>query len=93
MDHPLPYSDTDPRAMEVWLDLQRRMPPGEKFAAVLAASHLVLRMYEAGVRLQYPEASEGEIFLRTAARHLDRDLMVRVYGWDPKLNADSSRRT
>ena len=92
MEHPQPYSDTDPRAMEVWLDLQRRMPAGEKIAAVLAASHLVLRMYEAGVRLQYPEASEREIFLRTAARHLDCDLMVRVYGWDPRLNAESSRR-
>jgi hypothetical protein len=92
MEHPEPYSDTDPRAMEVWLDLQRRMPAGEKIAAVLAASQLVLQMYEAGVRLQYPEASEREIFLRTAARHLDRDLMVRAYGWDPELHADSSRR-
>lgn len=78
--------------MEVWLDLQRRMPAGEKIAAVLAASHLVLRMYEAGVRLQYPQASDREIFLRMAARHLDRDLMIRAYGWDPDLHADSSRR-
>src|ERR1700737_1938266 len=54
MEHPQPYSDTDPRAMEVWLDLLRKMPPGEKLAAVLAASHLVLRIYEAGVRLQTP---------------------------------------
>jgi hypothetical protein len=84
MEHPQPYSDTDPRAMEVWIDLQRRMPAGEKIASVLSASHLVLRMYEAGVRLQYPEASEREIFLRTAARHLSRDLMIRAYGWDPQ---------
>ena len=78
--------------MEVWIDLQRRMPAGEKIAAVLSASHLVLRMYEAGVRLQYPEASEREIFLRTAARHLSRDLMIRAYGWDPQVDADPSRR-
>jgi hypothetical protein len=93
MEHPQPYSDTDPKAMEVWLDLQRRMPAGQKLMAVLAASHLVLRMYEAGVRLQYPEADDREIFLRVAARHLDRDLMIRAYGWDPDLHADSSRRT
>jgi hypothetical protein len=93
MEHPQPYSDTDPKAMEVWLDLQRRMPARQKLTAVLAASQLVLQMYEAGVRLQYPEADDREIFLWVAARHLDRDLMIRAYGWDPDLHADSSRRT
>lgn len=93
MEHPQPYSDTDPKAMEVWLDLQRRMPAGQKLTAVLAASHLVLQMYEAGVRLQYPEADDREIFLRVAARHLDRDLMIGVYGWDPEQDENASRRT
>jgi hypothetical protein len=92
MKYPQPYSDTDPRAMEVWLDIQRRMPPGEKLAAVLAASRLVMQIYEAGVRLQYPQASEREVFLRTAARHLSRDLMIRAYGWDPLIDADSGGR-
>jgi len=92
MDHPQPYSDTDPRAMEVWLDLQRRMRPGDKIAAVLAASRLVLQLYEAGVRLQYPQASEREVFLRTASRHLSRELMIRAYGWDPQLHEDSGGR-
>ena len=78
--------------MEVWLDLQRKMPAGEKLAAVLAASHLVLRIYEAGVRLQYPDISEREVFLRTAARHLSRDLMIRAYGWDPEIDANSGGR-
>lgn len=92
MNHPQPYSDTDPRAMEAWLDLQRRMPPVDKIFAVLAASQLVLQMYEAGVRLQYPNASEREVLLRTAARHLSRDLMIRAYGWDPELHEDSHGR-
>ena len=91
MDHPQPYSDTDPRAMQVWLDLQRKMPPGDKLAAVLAASQFVLQIYEAGVRLQYPEAGEREVFLRTAARHLSRDLMIRAYGWDPEQHANPGR--
>ena len=78
--------------MEVWLDLQRRMPPGDKIFTVLAASQFVLQMYEAGVRLQYPQASEREVLLRTAARHLSRDLMIRAYGWDPELHEDSRGR-
>jgi len=38
------------------------------------------------VRAMYPEASEREIFLRVAARRLDRETMVRAYGWDPELH-------
>ena len=76
--------------MEVWLSLQRNMAPGEKLIAVLDASALVLSMYEAGVRLQRPDASDREVLLRTAARHLSRDLMIRAYGWDPEGHEDPS---
>ena len=86
--HSDPYGDTDPRAMEVWLDLQRRLTPGEKLDAVLRASEFVLQTYEAGVRLQYPKAGEREILLRVAARHLSRDLMIRAYGWDPEQDEE-----
>lgn len=90
MPHPPEFTDTDPRAMEVWLSLQRNMPPGDKLIAVLDASAMVLSMYEAGVRLQHPKASEREVLLRTAARHLSRDLMIRAYGWDPEGHEDPS---
>ena len=90
MPHPPEFQDTDPRAMEVWLSLQRNMAPGEKLIAVLDASALVLNMYEAGVRLQRPDASDREVLLRTAARHLSRDLMIRAYGWDPEGHEDPS---
>ena len=90
MPHPPEFQDTDPRAMEVWLSLQRNMAPGEKLIAVLDASALVLSMYEAGVRLQRPDASDREVLLRTAARHLSRDLMIRAYGWDPEGHEDPS---
>lgn len=86
--HPEEFTDTDPRVMEVWLDIQRRMPPGEKLRAVLEASAFVLSMYEAGVRLDHPDASDREVLLRVAARHLSRDLMIRAYGWDPEGNED-----
>ena len=87
-DYPPEFADTDPKAMEVWLSLQRRMPPGDKLASVLDASAFVLSMYEAGVRLQRPNASDREVLLRVAARHLNRDLMIRAYGWDPEGDAD-----
>jgi hypothetical protein len=86
--HPPEFADTDPRAMEVWLDLLRQMTPGEKLAATLHLSELALQMSEAGVRAVYSQASGREVFLRAAARRLPRDLMIRVYGWDPEADAD-----
>jgi len=90
MEHPWPYSDTDPRALKVWLDVQRRMSPGERSAAALNLSDLAFRMAEAGERITHPEAGEREIFLRAAARRLGRDLMIKVYGWDPDRNEPAS---
>jgi hypothetical protein len=92
VEHPLPYHDTDPRAMEVWLDLLRKKPAGEKIKATLDLSGFALNMAEAGVRARYPQASEREVFLRTAALHLNCDLLKRAYGWDPKQHEESGRR-
>jgi hypothetical protein len=38
---------------------------------------------EAGIRRAHPDADDREVFLRRAARSLDRATMIRVYGWDP----------
>lgn len=78
--HPEEYTDTDPRAMRVWLELQRSKPAGEKIAAVLGASRFVLQAYEMGVRRLYPNASEAEITRRVAARHLPPELVTLAYG-------------
>ena len=84
--HPPEFTDTDPCAMEVWLDLLRRMTAGEKMAATLSASQFVLQMYEMGVRRLHPDADDQEVLKRVAARHLPRDLVIRAYGWDPEAD-------
>ena len=89
MTHPPEYTDTDPRAMEVWLELQRTMPAGEKLAAVLSSSQFVLQMFEMGVRSLHPHADDHEVRLRIAARHLPRELMIRAYHWDPVEHGES----
>jgi hypothetical protein len=35
--HPEEFTDTDPRAMEVWLDLLRKKTPGERLTAARQA--------------------------------------------------------
>jgi hypothetical protein len=89
MEHPEPYSDTDPRAMAVWIGLLRRMSPAEKIAAVFNLTRIAFELSEAGVRMSYPKADNREVFLRAAARRLSPDLMLRAYGWDPHSNAGS----
>ena len=80
------FRDTDPRALEVFLDLQRKMPAAEKLQLTLQMMAMLSSLAESGVRSMYPQADEREIFLRTAARRLDRDTMIRAYGWDPKAH-------
>ena len=77
------YSDTDPRAMEVFLARQRAMTAAEKIAAVFQQNELLRSMAEARERQLHPQASEREIFFRVTAHRLDRETMVRVYGWHP----------
>jgi len=87
--HPEEFTDTDPRAMEVWLELLRQKAPGERLATTLGLADLALKMAEAGVRKVLPRAPEREVFLRVAARHLPRELMIRAYGWDPEIDGDA----
>lgn len=90
MVHPPEFQDTDPKAMAVWLELLRKKPAGEKLAAALSSADLVLAFYEMGVRRLHPEADDGEVRARVAARHLPRELVIAAYGWDPET--DGQRR-
>jgi hypothetical protein len=77
------YSDTDPRALEVFLECQRRMSASEKVQAIFDLTRMVFDAAVAEVHRQHPGMDERTAFLRVAARHLDRETMMRVYGWDP----------
>ena len=80
------YSDTDPTALEVFLDLQRKMPPEEKLAMVFGLIRLVHGFAEAALRQARPELDDHEIKMRLASRRLDREAMIRAYGWDPEAH-------
>ena len=78
--------DTDPKALSVYIQLLRNMTPGERAARIFELAEFQEELQRASVRSMYPQAEEREIFLRVAARRLDRDTMIRVYGWDPDLH-------
>jgi hypothetical protein len=73
-----------PDADAKWIEIQRAMSPGDKLCLVLEESDQLLKFYEMAVRRQHPHATDREVLLRVAARHLDRDLMIKAYGWDPE---------
>jgi hypothetical protein len=83
-NHPEEFADTDQRAMEVWMDMLRAKTPGERIAMAFELSDLAVKVAESGLRARHPNACEREIFLRSAALRLSRDLMIRAYGWDPE---------
>jgi hypothetical protein len=80
------YEDTDPAALEVFIELYRRMTPGQRMTRVFELTEFQASLQRASVRSMYPDASEREIFPRVAARRLDRDTMIRAYGLDPDLH-------
>jgi hypothetical protein len=80
------YEDTDPKALEVFIDLHRKMSPGERAARIFELAEFQESLQRLSVQSMYPEAGEHEVFLRVAARRLDRETMIRIYGWDPLLH-------
>jgi hypothetical protein len=56
------------------------MSPQEKFERTLEYSEFIRGACEAGIRSQYPEASDQEVFLRLTQRTLGFELFRKVYG-------------
>jgi hypothetical protein len=76
-------ADTSPEAWELLVELNRNLEPGKKLQMIFELSDSLWSLAQASVRKQYPHADEREVFLRTAARRLDRETMIKVYGFDP----------
>ena len=81
---PRPGTDTSPAAEELQFAVWRRMTPMQKCAAFQQLQATAEAFATAGLKRRYPHASERELFLRRVALHLDRETMVRCYGWDPE---------
>ena len=71
--------DTSPEAWQVFLEIQRRTPPGEKIRRAMSLSKTIQLLSEAGLRRKFPEASDREIFLRRARLTLGEDLFRKAY--------------
>mgnify|MGYP006987211209 FL=1 len=59
------------------------MSPAKKLQRVAELNAAVLELAAAGIRRRHGAVAEEELRLRLAALWLDRETMVRAFGWDP----------
>ncbi len=81
----LDSEDTSPEARRILVEGYRRMSVAEKARRVDEMTVAVQQLALARIRAQYPGRSEREYRLRLASLWLDRELMVRAFGWDPEV--------
>lgn len=68
------------------IELWRLATPEQRLAKALSLGRFLNELARADVCARYPGATPREIELRLASRHLDRDAMIRAFGWDPDLH-------
>ena len=78
-------SDTDPEAERILIELARTTPVWKKCEQIFSAIKSDRELAMAGLKQRYPEAGEEELRRRFAALVLDRETVMRVYGWDPEV--------
>lgn len=76
--------DVHPDVEAIVVDGWRRMSAAEKVEQVRRLTRECRRFSLAGIRDRHPGASEDELRLRLASFWLDRETMLRLFGWDPE---------
>lgn len=76
-------NDTHPKIQKMLIEGYRKMTAQQKLECVTELNHAVQQLALARILKQYGPISEYEQRLRLAALWLDRDIMIRVFNWDP----------
>lgn len=79
-------SDTSPAARQRLIAHWRSVSPSEKAAHIGRLNRMVLRLAQARQDAQYPHATPEERRLRLASLWIERDDMIRFWGWDPEVH-------
>lgn len=78
-------SDTDPNIERMIIESTRRTPDWKKFEQVAAMTNACRELAMMGLKDRYPKATEEEVRRRFAAMVLDRELVIKLFGWDPNI--------
>lgn len=78
-------SDTDPKMRALIIERIRAMTPLEKLQPVGQLNRAVLSLAAARQRSWYPDDTPDEARIRLASLWIERDLMIKWFGWDPNV--------
>lgn len=78
--------DTTKEVEDLLFASERRLDAGERVRRQGRMNQALRRLALDALRERHPAASEEELALRLAARQFPREVMVRVWRWDPALN-------
>jgi uncharacterized protein YaeQ len=76
--------DTSREAEERQIAHWRALPDAEKARVLSEMTRAAQQLARAGVLARHPAANDDEVRLRVLALRLDRETMVRFFGWDPE---------
>ena len=80
------FPDMTPEAEEQLIEHYRQMTGVERLMLALEMSEAARQQALAGIRERYgPNLSEREERLRLAALTIDRETMIKAFGWDPEI--------
>ncbi len=76
--------DTSPEAEKVLIELLRKAPAWKKLEMVSQITTTCRELALSGLRRRYPKSNDEELKKRLAALVLPRQIVIRVYNWDPE---------
>jgi len=78
------FDDTPPEIEALLIAGYRAMSPAQRLERVGSLNRAVEALARARIKARYgPDLSERELRLRVGALRLSRDIMIRVFDWDP----------
>lgn len=77
--------DTDAAIEAEFFGRYRQMSAVEKLAHIGGLGRMAELLALGGLRTRYPSATDKENRLRLLSRRVDRETMIRSYGWDPDV--------
>jgi hypothetical protein len=78
------FEDTDEATERKLIELTRRLPDEKKLWLIFDQIEMGRQLSMGGLKRRYPQASQEELKKRFAALVLDRETVMKVYGWDPE---------
>ncbi|HEX2960038.1 MAG TPA: hypothetical protein VHO70_24610 [Chitinispirillaceae bacterium] len=78
-------NDTSEAAEKILIEGYRNMPVHKKLEQVTALTQMVQKMALSRIRSQYRNADEQELRSRLAALWLPREIMIKLFNWDPEV--------